>query len=231
MSELIEKMRGFKVFFGVPTIDAKVSVPFLMSMLETQEILKNYGIESYVGVIQRDCYVARARNEIAACFLKSGYTHLFFVDSDMGWEPNKVIKVLGRDRDSVFGGYVGKTDDEKKYMLQTFKDDYGKLITENGLIKCFSGPTGFMCIKREVLVQLIEKYPDLEYYVEDEKVHTFFHCGIRGVNGKSQWFGEDIDFCLKWGAIGDSWCEPDIKFWHAGIKVWECNFQEDSDKS
>lgn len=225
MSELVQKIQNAKIYFGVPTVDGNVNVAFLKSMCETQRILDKYGIQHGLGVIQRDCYVARARNEIANAFLKTDYTHLFFIDADMGWEPLKVVKMLGRDKDIVFGGYINKDDNDKKYVLQPLKDDNGNLITENGLIKCLSGPTGFMCIKREVLEKMNGRR---EYYDKDEKFSAFFHCSIRKINGSSKWMGEDIDFCLDWHSLGgELWCEPDISFQHVGIKIWECNFMGD----
>jgi hypothetical protein len=216
------KMKNFKVMFGLPTIDAKVDVHFMVSMVNTCVMLNKFGIQYNIIPVLRDCYVARARNEIVTEFLKSDYTHLFFVDADMGWEPKKVIKVLGHDKDIVFGTYPQKND-SGKYVHQTLKND-GNLIVENGLIKCLSGPTGFMCIKREVFKKFREKYPNYSY----DGNFAYFHCSVRSVGDGIKWFGEDVDFCHKWySAGGELWCEPDILFQHSGMKIWEGNYWND----
>ena len=224
--DLVEKVKKAKIYFGLPTYDGKVDIHYFMNMLATQRLLDKYGIQSFIHPVLRDVYIARARNDIAADFLKSDYTHLFFIDADMGWQPEKVLKLIARDKEVVFGGYSTK-DEKNMYLFQPYRPD-GNLVTEDGLVKCLSGPTGFMCIKRQALEKMRDKYPNMAYEDDNQQKWNFFHCYVRNIIGKQQWFGEDVSFCHNWVSMGgDLWCEPDITFQHIGTKTWECNYNTD----
>jgi len=225
---LIKKVQEFKILFGLPTYDSKVDIHYMMSMISTSHMLNKYGIKHDIAPVLRDVYVARARNEIVNEFLKrEDYTHLFFIDADMGWDPKKVLKLIARDKDVIFGAYLLKTDDKYQYSHQPLKSG-SKLISNNGLIQCLSGPTGFMCIKKDVFIKMREKYPDYAY----ENGYAYFHCSVRALNDTPrQWYGEDVDFCHKWVSMGgEIWCEPDIDFKHCGMKIWDCNYWSDIQK-
>jgi len=228
---IIERMKAFSIYFATPTIDGKVGAHYLKNMLYTQKLLNKNGIHSDVSLVQRDVYVQRARNELAADFLESGYTHLFFIDADMGWEPKKIIKMLARDKDVLFGAYIHKSKNGK-YVHQVEKNGSEKLITHDGLVKCVSGPTGLMCIKRNVFETMISEHPEMMYFdATGKKQYDFFSCSVKNINGTPLWFGEDIDFCQKWRDMdGEIWCEPDITVNHEGMNIWKCNYFEDLKK-
>jgi len=220
---LVDKVKNFSVYFALPSYDSKVDIHFLMSMLATQRMLDKYGIRNGMGISQGDCYIQRARNELTADFLKNDYTHIFFIDSDMGWDPEKVLSLLALDLPFVCGAYQIKNDQvPKKYVIDPLPLK-GGMHFENNLIKLRGAPSGFMCVKRTVFEQMIDAY-GLEYERDGKKEYNFFSCGVRS----GQWFGEDIDFSHKWLALkGEIWCEPDIDFTHSGYKSYECNFNNE----
>ena len=123
--DLLSKVQNAKIAFGVPTIDGKVDIHFLMSMQQTGHILNKYGIRYNIIPVMRDVYIARARNAIVTDMLSGDYTHLFFIDADMGWDADKVIKMIARDKDVVFGAYVMKNDEKKQYVHEPEKKANG----------------------------------------------------------------------------------------------------------
>lgn len=228
LDEVAEKVKAARVRFALPSYDGRVCVQYLNSMAGTMKLFHAYGIQWSVSIVQGDCYVARARNELAAAFLRSDSTHLFFIDADMGWDPDAVIKLLARDKELILGAYHLKNDKTpKKYVIEPIHP----AVQENGIFRVLSGPTGFMCIHRSVFEKMAEQYPDLEYV--SEKGHreaAFFHCSLRKLGGATvnSWYGEDIDFCHKWAAMGgEIWCDPNITLDHVGQKVWTCNLTDD----
>nr|QQZ50657.1 hypothetical protein JKL49_04090 [Phenylobacterium glaciei] len=48
-----------------------------------------------------DALITRARAAMADKFLKSGASHLLFVDADIGFKPEQVFRLLDADRDLV----------------------------------------------------------------------------------------------------------------------------------
>lgn len=109
-----------------------------------------------------DSLVHRARMEMAATFLKTEHTHLFWIDSDIEFTPNDIAKVWNLEADIGVGVYAMKKRDKQWYAA--WKD--GELVKD---LDQFQGPvevdlagTGFMLIKREVLETLAKSVPSYE---------------------------------------------------------------------
>jgi hypothetical protein len=76
-----------------------------------------------------------------------------------------------------------------------------RISVENGFIPILDGPTGFMCIKREVFKKLEEKFPELwcknDHQNRDfDDYHACFDCMIDP--GSKRYLSEDYAFCRRW---------------------------------
>lgn len=143
------------------------------------------------GTIANESLVTRARNVLLAYFLNSDYTHLLFIDADIEFQVEDVLKLYAHDKDVVVGAYPKKgvawdrirsslalpdikdrelTDRE----IAAFGSDYAinfkfadkerrTVQVENGRIKLHDAGTGFMMIKREAILKLLKAYPELKY--------------------------------------------------------------------
>lgn len=225
-----------KILFATPTFDGKVCTQYLRSMLTTFSLCNmiegpdGARIQASHAAHAGDVYVGRARNALATnTFLKSDCTHLFFIDADMGWDPQGVIKMIFRDVDMIAGVYPMKAENENYPVhLKPGPDD--KAIIRNGLVEALRVPTGFLCIKRNVIERMIEAYPESKYIGsgqesgQNEECHELFPCGVTD----KTWWGEDYDFSNLWRKIGGSmWIEPDIDFCHVGRpRIFAGNFHE-----
>ena len=228
---MMEKIKAAKIYFALPSYDSRVDVNFLYSMMNTQNLLFHYGTENRLGIVQGDCYVARARNNLVSQFLKTDFTHLFFIDSDMGWDAESVVKLIAHDKDFICGAYQTKNDKTPKtYAIDPMMDG-NEWKRDGGLIRLRGAATGFMCIKRSVFEKMIPNYPDIAYMnLSGEMEHAFFHCSIRKLRNMDHplWYGEDIDFSHKWIAMGgEIFCDPDMAFTHAGYKAYKCHLSTD----
>ena len=58
----------------------------------------------------RDSLVTRARNKLVTEFLKTDCTHLFFIDADISFEPDDLIRVLAFNKPLVAAPYPIKKD-------------------------------------------------------------------------------------------------------------------------
>ena len=141
------------------------------------------------GTIANESLVTRARNVLLAYFLNSDYTHLLFIDADIEFQVEDVLKLYAADKDVVVGAYPKKGvawQRIKENILakpsQPLSDkdiaahgsDYAvnfkfvsketkTIAVENGLVKLHDAGTGFMMIKREAILKLLKAYPDLKY--------------------------------------------------------------------
>jgi hypothetical protein len=193
-------------------------------------ILKDLGIKSTWDVYPGCCYPEISRNMLIDTFLKGDYTDAIFIDTDVQWVPGAASKMLAHDVDLVAGIYPYKVNEEK-YPVQYEKDDDGRPIVDpnNGLVLGSLLPTGFMRIRRNVFETMIEKLGDdliIEDHKDPENVKTYYSFFDTPKIGKTKW-GEDLHFCNVWRELGGQvWIDPDITFYHHGLKAFKGNFHE-----
>jgi hypothetical protein len=58
-----------------------------------------------VHLLGHDSLITRARNTLVATFLDSTATHLLFIDADIGFAPEEVVRLMRRDQEVVVGSY------------------------------------------------------------------------------------------------------------------------------
>ena len=80
-----------------------------------------------------------------------------------------------------------------------------RIAVENGFIPIMDGPTGFMCIKRDVFKKLEDKFPEL-WCKNDHQNRDFdeycaiFDCMIDP--DSKRYLSEDYAFCRRWQQMG-----------------------------
>jgi hypothetical protein len=207
-----------------------------MSLSTSLVYLTKVGIT--VDYIQRngDSYIARARNTLVNDFLKTDFTHLLFIDSDMSWGLDSLKRILDADFDVVGAGYPSKNkwdhfscilNNDKRFkpvLDNNGNEQYPPIVNEFGLISAWSIPTGFMKIRREVFEKMSEYYFD--HVCQDDNGNNMFDFfGHISRGGKI--LGEDVSFCRKWAEMGgELWVEPRCTMGHWGVKEWVGNYHE-----
>jgi hypothetical protein len=178
--------------------------------------------------------ITRARNTIVSFFMRSDCTHLMFIDSDIDFHPEDVIKMTRNNKDVSVGAYPlkhlikkeGKSDQASfNYSINLLKESIG---VENGMMEIEYGATGFMMIRRNVIETMIEKYPELKY-VNDipnggeykrEDFHALFDCVID--EKTKRYLSEDYTFCKRWRDIGGKiFMDVTINLSHIGTKTFD----------
>jgi len=199
-----------------------------------------------------DSLVTRARNDCVAYFLTNPhFTHLFWIDSDIGYSPEAAFRLLLSDRDVVAGVYPLKREEwpaegvpqgttrqrfEELYARYTVNtgrlgEDVALVIDRDGFMKVREAPTGFMCIKRRVFDRLIAAYPQLRYVpdwpegnVPQGGVHyRFFDVTVDPESGR--YLSEDYGFCRLWEKIGgELYVDANSNLSHAGERLYTGDF-------
>jgi hypothetical protein len=225
-----------KVVFCIPALDGSVKTRFHQSLVATYRILNQAGIAYEEFFVENCPYLPTARNTLAAMFLNDPEaTDLFFIDSDVGFDPVGVVKILERPEEVVAGIYPLKRD-LVGYPVEVQMQDripIGRDIGGIGLISANFLPAGFMRIKRQVFEKLKAAYPQLEYAgsvvevlgANVKEAWDFFHMGIDPE--RQRWTTEDYAFCQRCRDIGiQLWVYPDINFQHIGSKAYQGNYHE-----
>lgn len=217
-------VKDMKLVIATPFYEMKGWSPYIYSLALTMWFLsKHTPVDVQFWPLDGDSYVERARNTLVYMFLDSDRTDLLFIDSDMQWNIDGITRLIGHDVDIVGAGYPCKNSWDFFGCVLQGDDRTKPIVQENGLIRAWGVPTGFMKIKRRVFEKLIEVQPDNFYmttYPKDpieRKVYNFF--------GRRPPMGEDISFCRRWAeAGGDLWIEPNITLAHYGVQSWDGNF-------
>jgi hypothetical protein len=212
------------IMFGLPSYDGKVVTDFSASYARTITVLHNLGIQTTDCRIDGSAYIDRARDEICHVFLKSDATDLLFIDADMGWEPEHVLRLLRHEDKDVLCGMYCRKDPEPIFSIRL----NGKRVVKDGMILAQAVPAGFLMIRKPALEELKQAYPELDYMGEgkfkDEKMHAFFHMFIEDGN----YYREDIAFGIRYSRIAEGiWVDPMISLRHWDAKqCFDHNFMD-----
>ena len=101
-----------KVLIGTPSYDGRIDVWFANSLVATVKEAEKKGIHVHAIYTSYDSLVQRARNDLVRLALDGGYDTLFFIDSDVEWEPEWFFSLLERPEPIVGGALVKKFDGE-----------------------------------------------------------------------------------------------------------------------
>ena len=186
-----DDLRKVKLFVGTPMYGGNATGLYVKSCLDLQGLCTKYGIEVRFSFLFNESLITRARNYIVDEFLRSGFTHLLFIDSDIHFNPEDVLALIALDKDVIGGPYPKKSLNWRAVFNATkrvladpnFDDnkfDPGELagVTGDYVFNPVPGTkqfrvteplevmeigTGFMMIKRAVFDKFREEYPHLNY--------------------------------------------------------------------
>ena len=187
----VDEIRKNKFFIATPCYGGQLNEPYFRSVIKMMTFFNGHQIPLAFGTIANESLVTRARNVLVAYFLASDYTHLMFIDADIEFQTEDLLKLYAHKKDVVVGAYPKKgvawdkirsnlTDPANKDKnlsdrdMASFGSDYAinfkfvdketKTIgVENGLIKLHDAGTGFMMISREAILKMVKAYPEFKY--------------------------------------------------------------------
>ena len=228
----VQDLRKNKLFVATPMYGGNCNGLYMKACLDLQGLCTQYGLEIRFSFLFNESLITRARNYLVDEFLRSGYTHLLFIDSDILFNPQDVLALLAIDKDIIGGPYPKKSinwrnvhaaskkmHDNKDFNpadLEGVTGDYvfnpvpGTTqfkVTEP--LEVMEIGTGFMMIKRAVFDKFKEEYPHLNY--KPDHVGQANFDGSRYIHAyfdtvidpdSHRYLSEDYMFCQYWRAIG-----------------------------
>lgn len=242
-----EQIDSWVPMFGLPCYDRSITEPFFMSFVKTVMYMRDINMKFAVSTIT-DSLINRARNNLVAKFMANPqFTHLIFLDVDLAYRPEDILKLLWHDKDVITGSYpikeilwdkvvkLAKNDIEAKdipknstrFVVNPVRAGDNTIETHNGAISVHDAGTGFMCIKRSVFERMIEEYPELKFRddtgsmneEEGNWTYAFFNSFV---DDDKRFVSEDYGFCRYWQKMGGKiWVDPAIEIDHLGRYMFQ----------
>ena len=241
----IEELQKRKLFLAVPMYGGQCAGMFTRSVADLSAICTKHGIQLQLFFLFNESLITRARNYCVDEFMRSSATHLMFIDSDIGFNPQDVIALLAMqsdesDYDVIGGPYPKKCISWEKIMqavdkgmadedpnkLERYVGDYvfnpkttQREIPLNQPIEVLEIGTGFMMIRRKTIEEYHKAFPH-QWYKPDH-VRTEHFDGTREIM-----------------AVFDCIIDPDSKRYLSedymfcynvqkmGMKVWFCPWMQ-----
>jgi glycosyltransferase involved in cell wall biosynthesis len=201
----IEELQKRKLFLAVPMYGGQCAGMFTRSVADLSAVCTKHGIPLQLFFLFNESLVTRARNYCVDEFMRSGATHLMFIDSDIGFNPQDVIAMLAMQSDEspydVIGGPYPKKciswekikqavdkgmADENPNQLEKYVGDYvfnpkttQREIPLNQPVEVLEIGTGFMMVRRKTFEDYQKAYPHL--YYKPDHVRTEHFDGTREI--------------------------------------------------
>lgn len=105
----VEELRKRKLFVATPMYGGLSYGMHMKSGLDLQGLCQQYGIECRFSFIFNESLITRARNYLCDEFLRSGMTHMLFLDADIHYDPRDVIAMLAMDKEVIGAPYPKKS--------------------------------------------------------------------------------------------------------------------------
>ena len=245
----LDYLRSLNVFFATPCYGGLVTDQYFLSMFRLSQALMQYGIKFRITTLRNESLIPRARNILTAMFLEDqSSTHLMFIDADIEFDPESVIRMLAMDEDVIAAAYPKKTINwgmvkaaaqRGEENLSTFGADYAinlkvepgtnRVRSHMGTVEVLDASTGFFLVKKEVVEKMTQHYPELHYRNDssiDPKFNPYCYAlWDTMIDPKDKrYLSEDYTFCRRWQDMGgEIWVDPNTKLNHVGSYTFEGN--------
>jgi hypothetical protein len=101
-------LKTFLPLVATPCYGGMVCINYAQGVLALQKACAAEGFPIEFHLRRGDSLVTRCRNDCVALFLANPrFTHLFFIDSDIGFTPEAAFRLLLADRDVAAGARTG----------------------------------------------------------------------------------------------------------------------------
>ena len=216
-------LQGKRVSIGTPCYGGQFTEAYMHSMMATIPVLLEYGVGFEFFTIPNQSLVHRARNQIIERFLASDTDFLWFIDADMGWKPDALLRLMASGKDVV--AVAGPRKQEPVSFCVNLDGPPAKACPETGLLEAAEVGSGCMLISREAAQKMWDAYQDRRYFcqVTGKWFVNLFENTIEDYRE----YSEDYTFCRRWRAQGGKvYVDPHSGLDHVGGKTFTGKYGE-----
>lgn len=199
-----------KVVFTTLYLGNKPTEPFIKSLTDCLQLIESNGwTHGFVQEINNP-YISAARAKIVRRAMNAEPDAIVFLDYDVAWTPEAMLKLLQAEGDVVSGTYRFKKDEEEYMGLLKYENN-DLIVREDGALEAYCVPAGFLKVTPKAVNDFARAYPQLLFGPPmSPDLDMFNHGVIDGV-----WYGEDYAFCKRWRETGGKiWLLPDLDIDH-----------------
>jgi cellulose synthase/poly-beta-1,6-N-acetylglucosamine synthase-like glycosyltransferase len=235
------------IFVATPMYGGMCTGFFTQSLLAMSKVMKDNDIDMTFQAMFNESLIQRGRNALAHNFMKNeSYTHLMFIDADIRFNPQDILKMIEEDKDIICGIYPKKEINwqgvanaaSTNVPVEYWKHYTGSLVVNlvdydgavtvpiDKPVEIWNGGTGFMLIKRSALEHMKDKLPSYNNDVQilgseiKDRITEFFACAIEP--GSERLLSEDYYFCWKAREAGlKVYAAPWAQLGHFGTYLFE----------
>lgn len=213
------------VYIATPMFMNMCCASYANSVIHLTHAFRNVGYNCHYNFIMNQSTIEKNRNELAALFLlQPEATHLLFIDADVSFDPDDVVRMLQADVDIIAGAYPIKNIDWKNYKqavrnnmtghdlnYAAFKYsfiDHTDTVKLNinkqsmSMMEVEAAGTGLMLIKRHVIEKLAAMAPHYITRVVDVENVSVPYLFKAGMDEHNRFETEDVYFCNNWRKLG-----------------------------
>lgn len=215
----LSELRKKKIFVATPMYGGMCSGMYTKASCDLATLATKYEVDVKFFYLFNESLITRARNYCVDEFLRSDYTHLMFIDSDICFDPNYVFTLaalIGDDKPIVGGPYPKKViawekvrnavdkglADSDPTALDKFTGDFvfnpasgASQINLQEPTEVLEIGTGFMMVQKSVFEKFRDAYPRFKYKPDHNRSEHFdgsryIHAYFDTVIDNDEWLGE-----------------------------------------
>ena len=211
---------------GLPCAGGIVSEKTTLGLFNLGKALVRNNVDHGLLTLTNSSLITQARSKVANFFINNTeHEYLFFLDSDIGFNPEDVLKLLAHQVPIVSGAYPMKIIPER-YCVDISQPEqrHGDLVKING------NGMGFVLIHRQVFLDIAKQYPNLKYIPSDyhsdtphteAEMNNSYHYFAEHQTPNS-FMSEDKSFFHRAQQVGyNIWLDPTIKLNHTGYHIYQ----------
>lgn len=196
-----EELQQRKIMVATPMYGGQCAGMYTKSSVDLATIGQQWGMDIQFFYLFNESLITRARNYCVDEFMRSDCTHLMFIDSDIGFDPNDILTLAALqspnpdddDYDIICGPYPKKCiswekvkdavdkgfGDNNPEELQRYVGDYvfnpvsGTNIPLDEPVEVLEAGTGFMMVRKNTFEKFAEAYPELKYRPDHVRTKHF----------------------------------------------------------
>jgi hypothetical protein len=248
------------ILIAIPCYGGNISNMTFHSLFNTIKILNDMGHNLRIETLPAESLISRGRNKFVTKFLDNKDfkgTHILFIDSDIGFTLQNILRVIEFNREVVTCTYPVKgfywqqlldrikennnIDEQtmRDYLLQFNVNLYPNTEFKDGFARVKESATGFMMIKREVFTTIMDKNPQLKYKPDlrtgienSQNAYDFFPVGCyKEKDGVTRYLSEDYYFCRLAEECGfEIWTDLSTPITHLGSTEYHGMFMTQLNK-
>jgi len=214
------------ILIAVPCYGGVVTDKTTTALFNLGKLMVRSNVDHGLLTLANESLISRGRSRIANFFINNTeFEYLFFLDSDVGFDPADVLKLWEHKLDIVCGAYPMKTIPLRwNYTLSTPAQVQGSLYAIDMI------GIGFSLIHRSVFQRIAHANPDLKYWPTNEST-TFNPSAAEQANSfhyfhelkqGDRYLPEDLSFFTRAKNVGvQAWLDTSISLCHVGSHVFK----------